>query len=244
MAQASCAASGAVAAARFAVETVARAGVLVEIVGLALSGHLRVNFVHEVRGWVGVLLPEQPQHGAIDVGRLLQWRLAVAEGYADVAAVEHHRGGQVRDVAGRQIGHAPAEAEPDDAYLAVDEGLTIQVVHGGVDVGQDARVVALLHPPDGGLQFLMQPSDHASLPVEHGRGQPHVSLGREPVGDGLDVRVDAPDFLNHHDGGVAAVAFRLGEIAFHGAAIIHVDVNPACGHCCSPTFDVGWRSEF
>jgi hypothetical protein len=59
-------------------------------------------------------------------------------------------------------------------------------------------------------------------------------LGWEPVGNGLYVRVDAPDFLDYHDGRVVAVALGLGQIPFHGAAVINIDVNPACRHCCSP----------
>ena len=68
--------------------------------------------------------------------------------------------------------------------------------------------------------------------------QAHIALRREPVGDRLNMRVDAPNLLNNNDGGVAAVSLGLGQVPFHGAAVANIDVNPACRHFRSPNSKV------
>ena len=104
----------AVAAPGFAVEAMARPRVLVEFVRLATLCQLGIYFVDKVRSGICVFFAKKTQDRAIDVGCLLKGRRAVAQGDSDVAAIEDHGSREVRDVAGGQVGHASAKAEPYD----------------------------------------------------------------------------------------------------------------------------------
>ena len=91
---------------------VVRAGVGVEAMGLAQARQFVVQLAHIVLGWVGVNFAEVEQHRAVDaVGQLEGGHIPGAPGHHYVAAVEWHRGLEVRVGAGGQPDHPPAHAE-------------------------------------------------------------------------------------------------------------------------------------
>ena len=122
----------------------------------------------------------------------------------DLAAIIADRGGDAVQPRRRQPGQRATPAIAGDAGLQAG-----QCPGGRLDI--EKRSVPI-HPP---LQF---PSGcnvvgvvaqlHPTLdPVEQGRGDRLVSIRREPVGHGADVRIDAENFLDDND---PAARFALG----------------------------------
>ena len=131
----------------------------------------------------------------------------------DPAAVEADRRAE-RALRGDEERDAAAEAEADDADLAVGEAEAAQVAERRVDVGHDRLVVP---DPDEVLDHRAEVSvvdDRAAGAVEH-VGCDGVVAGRgHAAGDVFDVRIDAEGLLDDDDR-AARLAVGDGFVAAH-----------------------------
>ena len=150
-------------------------------------------------------------------------------------AVVRHGGAQAAEFFGRLPGEQAAEAEADDADLAA-AGLG-HVVDGCLDVLHDPRAWQGHH---GGFQcnaglhggFVVAGVHALFNPLEDGRRNRQVALGGEAVGDLLDVRIHAKDFLQDNHGGLG-LARRLGHVRGESEAVCGLEVDEFTHGVCS-----------
>ena len=121
-------------------------------------------------------------------------------------AVEHHARGQLRNFRRADDGHRAAEAEAGEADLgAVARQILRGAAHG---LRGGVHEVERVHLFAGRVRVVIR--HHLAL-VEIGRQRVEAGA-REAVAHALDLVLQAPPFLDHHDAGRVA-ARRVGEIA-------------------------------
>ncbi len=177
-----------------------RAGVhdhLVSHLGALQRGLDRLDLI---RRNVGVLLAEQAEHAALDLGRAVERGLRAAGplGRRDAAAVEARRRRDV-GLAGGEVGHVAADAEAHRADLPAAHLGTLAQERGRVVRVGDRLVYPHLHQQldaGGHAGLVVAELDAGVRAVEEVRREHDVALARDALGDVADVRVDSEDFLH------------------------------------------------
>src|SRR5438093_9126084 len=212
-------------------EAVLRAGVDDHLDCLPVTPGLGLELLDAVERDVRVLLAEEGEHGALELRRLLGREPAAVEGCARLDLVG--------ELAGGEIGHAPAHAEARDPDpVGAHEGLLLEVRNGAPEVGDDLRVLERLHQRDRLGELVV--ADRATLsaaPVEI-RRERNVALARDPARHVLDVVVQSERLLDdEHAGHAGAVLWPRQEGGHRADRRRHFDHLAL--HCGTPPGGVG-----
>ena len=173
------------------------------------------------------------RHGRVVVGQVRHHRHAGLAGdfgrLRHAAAVVRHRRRQAMGLRSGPPGPQTAPAVADDADFSA-AAFSRRVVDGGLDVGQHARRgqrLGLGFQRNAGLNVGVGVRQiHARLhALERGRRHRQVAGLGIAVGHAADVRIDAKDFLQHHDG-AAHRAVWLRHVGRHLLAIGRGEVDP------------------
>jgi hypothetical protein len=197
-------------------EGVARPGVGVELVRLAVAGQLGVDGGHVVARRVAVVGAEEADERAADALGELERRRAVAPGLHDVAAVEDAgRAPGRRAGAGQQIGDAASHAEAEDGEpVAARADEAPQVRDRSVGVGEDLVVAEAAHARQRGRAVV-------GLPVEQIGRRGGVAVTRQVVDLRLDESIE-PRAMDGHQHTRARAAGRDADGHAHRVTA-HVD---------------------
>src|SRR5207244_6690609 len=192
-------------------EAVLRAGIDDHLDRLAVAPGLGLQLLDAVERDVRVPLAEEGEHGALELGRLLGRKAAAVEGRARLDLVG--------ELAGGEIGHAPAHAEARDPDpVGAHEGLLLEVDNRAAEVADDLRVLERLHERDRLGQLVV--TDRATLPAApvEIRRERDTALDRDSPRHVLDVVVQAERLLDHEHAGRARAVLRPRQEGGHLAA--------------------------